>query len=191
MVRVRRWSPGPVLGLIGLAAVLVGCGGPAEPERPGSPLPPRTVSFDVRGLDPCSGMPPEEAERLRFSSVRGFTAHVDGVDSPACTWVVMGDESFSYSAQTIPSGAESAVGEAGSQIVDVDGFAAVQGGPDTNNGPGLPPFCQLAVDVADGQTLRIQVSYMDLDLGGDPVAFDSTCAEARRFTSAYLATIRR
>lgn len=188
MARPRRHIP-PLLATLGIAAALAGCGD-REPAPPASPFPPRPVSIDVSSLDPCSGVSPAEQDRLGLETGRANTATVNGVASPACTWVGYSSEALNYSAQTIPLDAADAADEPGSRVIQLGGFGAVQGAPSTGNGPGLPTFCQIAVDVADGQTLRFQVNNGDPTPGDDAAAIDTVCSEARRFATDYLSTIR-
>lgn len=184
----RRRTLGP---LVAACAILLpaGCGSGA-PAAPPSPFPPRPESVDVSRLDPCSGVSPADARRLDVGRGSPSTATVDGTRSPACTWVGY-DDGYNYGAQVIPLSAVGAAGEPGSRVVDVDGFGAVISAARTNNTPGGPAFCQLAVDVADGQTVRFQLNNGRPGTGGRPDAVDATCAEAQRFASGYLRTIRR
>lgn len=172
------------------ATVVAGCGG-GEPAAPAGPFPPRPESIDVSRLDPCAGLPAAEAERLGVDPGRPSTATVNGTRSPVCTWLGATGNFFTYGAQTIPLPAAGAAREPGARVMDINGFGAVQSAPAGSNGPGLPAFCQVAVDVAEGQTLRIQVDTSDPTTGGDPAAIDVACAEARRFASEYLTTILR
>lgn len=190
MARSGMRGPPLLLTLFGAVLVAAGCGS-AESAPPASPFPPRPESIDVSRLDPCSGMPPAEAERLDLDSGQSGTATVNGTVSPSCTWLGYGSETYIYGAQVIPLNAAGAAAEPGSRIVDIDGFGAVQGAPGTNNGPSQPAFCQIAVDVADGQTFRIQLNSGDPTDGGDPATIDDVCSEARRFASEYLAALRR
>lgn len=171
------------------AVVVAGCG-TGEPAAPAGPFPPRPESIDVSRLDPCAGLPAAEAERLGVDPGRPYTATVNGMPSPSCTWMSDESRTYGYGAQTIPLSAAGAAEEPGSRIIDVDGFGAVQDAPETNNGPGLPAFCQVAIDVAADQTLRIQVDNGDPRTGGDIAAIDSVCAESRRFATLYLRAIR-
>lgn len=190
MARPARCRFPLLLASLGTAAALAGCGGGPEPAQPVSPFPPRPVSIDVSRLDPCAGMPAEEIERLDLDAGAPSTATVDGVPSPACTWVGYDSTTYIYGAQIIPLGAAVAVDEPGSRIIDVNGFGAVQGAAATNNGPRQPAFCQIVVDVADGQTLRFQVSSGDPTTGGDTGQIDAVCTEAQRFATQYLVAIR-
>lgn len=185
--QVRRHAPAPALLTLGLlAAVLVGCGGsPAEPE---SPFPARPVDIDVSTLDPCDALDPSRAEALGLGEGARGTAVVDGTEARDCTWLGNGDAS-NYGVQVISLGAVTAAAEPSSRIVTVGGYGAVEGAPQTNNGPGLPAFCQLAIDVNDNQTIRVQVNNGRPSTGGDPNAIRDVCRQAGEVAAEVLTVL--
>ncbi|MFP5021096.1 DUF3558 family protein [Pseudonocardia phyllosphaerae] len=172
-------------------ALTAGCGAEAAAPASSGPFPPRPTSIDVSRLDPCSGVTPAEAERLQLPEPLRRTADVGGAPSPTCSWDGLSEGRYSYAAQFIPVSAAEAAQDRGSELDVIDGYGAVRGSPASiHNVENGPAGCQFAVDVADGYTLRIQVSSGALRTGNDPKEFRKVCAEARRFASAYLVTVR-
>lgn len=188
---MRRPTRGRLLlaASVGLLVILTGCGSPA-PETPPGPFPPRPVTIDLSTLDLCSGVTPAEADRLKLPPVSRSTTTVEGSASPTCDWTDPGFGTFAYTAQAIPLSTIGAEQVPGSKIIEIEGFGAVQNVPETVNTSSSPAFCQIAVDVAADQTLRIQVENGVLGTGNDQAALDATCAEARRFATEFLTTLR-
>lgn len=84
--------------------------------------------------------------------------------------------------QFIPIGAEAAIPVPGSTVTRVDGFGAVQNSPVIG---GAPPICQLAVDVAPGQTIRVQANAVP----DPPYGMDELCRRASQTASMVMATV--
>lgn len=103
---------------------------------------------------------------------------VDGRPSPACKW--LGAE-VDVTVQFIPIGTEVAATVPGSTIVQVNGFGAVRNVPDL---PG-PPICQVALDVAPAQTIRVQVSPLPNSSSG----MDELCRRADEAASMVMTTV--
>ncbi|TCK21360.1 uncharacterized protein DUF3558 [Pseudonocardia endophytica] len=121
----------------------------------------------------------DQVERLGLRHPTPSDAVVDGLPSPACKW--LGNDG-GISAQFIPIGAEVAIPVPGAVITQVNGFGAVRNVPDL---PGSPPICQLAIDVAPGQTVRVQANAIP----NPPYGMDELCRRADEAASMVMTTV--
>lgn len=183
---VRRRTPVLLASAVGVV-VLAGCGGGGADQA--SPFPDRPADIDITTLDPCAALAPPQVEALGLADGTRGDAVVDGTAARDCTWLGQGDAS-NYGVQFVDLHAAAASEEPGSRILTVDGYGAVEGAAETNNGPGIPAFCQLAIDVSENQTVRIQVNNGRPRTGGDPASIRDVCREAEDAAGAVLTNIR-
>lgn len=175
----------PVLLGAGVAVlVLAGCGAANQ----ASPFPDRPADIDISTLDPCGALARTQIEALGLADGTPGDAVVDGTAARDCTWLGRGDAS-NYGVQFIDLDAATAAEEPGSRILTVDGYGTVEGAPGTNNGPGTPAFCQLAIDVSENQTVRLQVNNGRPRTGGDPDAIRDVCSQAEEVAAGVLSII--
>lgn len=161
--------------------VLTGCGGTNATEV----FPERPYLLDVDHVDPCSALTSQQVVELGLRTGSGGTAQ--GGTSHACTWP--GRDGVGVTFQTLGVDAEVAIGaEPTSTVVTVAGFGAVQSSPPAQ-GTGLP-FCQVVLDVADGNALRAQVQGTPLAPDAEDRTIDGTCEEVRRVAELMLRNLR-
>ena len=163
-----------VAGMVALA--LASC---SESTEPGPVLPPRPTSVPADRVAPCAMLTPPQADRLQLYESQPGGGVVDGRPSPGCTWL---GSNIGYNIQFIPVGAEAAIPVPGSTITQVNGFGAVQNSPVIS---GAPPICQLAVDIAPGQTVRVQANAVP----DPPYGMDELCRRARETASMVVDTV--
>lgn len=168
------------IALVASVALTVGCS--SEETAAATPFPPRPATVDASGMRPCDLL--AESQRIRIGLDAGSpgTSNVNGRPSPACTW--LGDGAVDYNAQIIPVDAALATTEPGATIIVVDGFGAVQSRPAETFGG--TPFCQVTVDAAAGQTIRIQARTRP---GEPPIGLDEQCRRAVDAASMVMTTV--
>lgn len=106
----------------------------------------------------------EQRSNLEIVSAQSRVSNVEGIQSKACGF--LGKSGIDYNMQIIPIDAVTARRLPGAQIVQVNGFGAVQNIPAESLGP--TPMCQVAIDAADGRTVRVQAfTAPDRPLLGD------------------------
>lgn len=160
--------------------------GPVTPAR-APELPPRPHELSLRGVDPCSLLTEAQLDELEVNSEpRRASEQRDG---PTCSLDVDRTKPYySYYVETITTaGVRSRLGGARAdntttQAGQVTGFPAL-----TRYAPGSPPSdCETLVDVADGQTLRVQLYPVTQD------AFDQNqlCEMAERAAALALRTLK-
>ncbi|GEC26402.1 MULTISPECIES: DUF3558 family protein [Pseudonocardia] len=171
--------------LVGAVVLLAGCSDGAE--QPGGPFAPRPSDVDLARLDPCSSLTEQQLGARDLGAGAPGTATVNGTSARDCTWI---GPTVNAGVQFIAVGAETAAEERGSRLLLVEGFGAVEGAPETNNGPGLPAFCQIAVDAGPQQSVRVQVNNGRPDTGGEPEAFRDVCRHAEDIAGAVMVNIR-
>lgn len=165
--------------------VITGCGGPSEPAPAASVFPPRPTDLDITKISPCAAVTDVQRRRLDVGSGTPGEVVVSGVSSAACGWQNLSN-GFGYNVQTIPLPADQALGEPGSKLTTVNGFGAVQNSPAEITSPGIPAFCQLIVDVNEGQNIRIQVQSSDVEASTEQSARDDVCARVNTFASEVM-----
>ena len=171
-----------LLVLLGIATAVAGC----SADEPAGPFPDRPRDIDVSRLDPCDSLTEQQLGSRGLGTGTPGTATVNGATARDCTWI---GSRIGAGVQFIPLGADAAATESGSRMLLVAGFGAVEGAPETNNGPGLPAFCQIAVDAGPQQTVRVQINNGRPDTGGDPQAIRDVCRQAEDVAEAVLTTI--
>lgn len=183
--QVRRHAPAPALLTLGLlASVLAGCGGsPAEPE---SPFPARPVDIDVSTLDPCGTLTGEQQHALGVDLGEATTVSLSGGPSRACMWTNF-DEGANYTVQTVDESAAVAVGVPGTTIETVAGFGAVR----VTDSVDTAPLCELYIDAADEQSIRVQLQYLGTDESGSLRSIAEVCDRTTAVaTDAMTNTVR-
>lgn len=167
----------------GLAmAVLAGCASASDPGPPppsGPTLPPRPASVAADRIPPCAMLVADQIERLGLRRTTPSQGMVDGRPSPACKWL---GSDIDINVQFIPIGTEVAIPVPGAMITQVNGFGAVRNVPDL---PGSPPICEVAVDVAPGQTVRVQANAVP----NPPYGMDELCRRADEAASMVMTTV--
>ncbi|WP_165922495.1 DUF3558 family protein [Pseudonocardia endophytica] len=159
--------------------VLAACSPTASPTPPSPTLPPRPVSIAADRIPPCTMLEADQADQLGLRHPTPGQGIVEGVQSPSCTWLG-GDGGTNV--QFIPVGAEVALNLPGATTTQVNGFGAVRNVP---NLPGSPPICQLAIDVAPGQTVRVQANAIP----NPPYGMDELCHRADEAASMVMTTV--
>jgi hypothetical protein len=150
----------PLLAVV-LVAGLAGCGSsspptaPASPALPSSRLPARPAELPLNAVAPCALLTQAQETQL---GVRHGNPAVGGdeFNSPVCTWDNLGGPpDNSWLARLITHrGADYALDSTQpTQVVQVDGFAAVQ---TSSGGQDPTTHCIVLVDVAQGQSLWMQ-----------------------------------
>lgn len=188
--RAHGWRTvcGSVLLLLSLT-VAAGCSQPAADPPSSGPFPPRPADLDINLIDPCSVVSAEQRKELGVDARDGGMADVGvGAPSKACGWRNF-DTGYGYNFQTIPTGADRALTVPGSTLQSVNGFGSVQNFPEEGSGPGIPPTCQLTIDVNDGQAVRIQVESSDTSDTGSPQALADSCSRAQAFARDVMTTL--
>ncbi|MEV1293931.1 DUF3558 family protein [Pseudonocardia sp. NPDC049635] len=163
-------------------ALLAGCS--ADPGQPDSPFPPRPSDIDLAALDPCESLTDQQLTARDLGRGTPGTATVNGTVARDCTWT---GPTVNAGVQFISVGADVAAKESGSRLLLVAGFGAVEGAPGTNNGPGLPAFCQITIDAGPHRSVRVQVNNGRPSTGGDPEAFRDACRHAEAIAGAVMA----
>jgi len=182
-----------------LLAGLTGCGGaagpaPPSPEPPSaapattsSPFPPRPVELKLDGLDPCALLNAGQQRQLGVGQV-GTYADSDGLGSAACQWGNNGGKPDNrwLVRMIVKQGADYALGsDTGVQVVQVDGFTAVQTAPPYQD-PKLN--CVLVVDVAPGQSLGVQYANYAGDYPG--ISHEVACQLDRTAAELMVRNLR-
>ncbi len=177
MTAVRRiWS----IALAATTALAAGCSAGTTPTD--GPFPPRPVTIDSSRVPPCDLLSDPQQAELGLRTGRPGNANVNGRPSSTCTW--LGSGAVDYNVQFIPVDAAIAVTEPGARITVINGFGAVQSVPGETFGG--TPFCQVAVDAAAGQTIRVQASTRP---GEPPIGIDEQCRRAVNAASMVMTTV--
>lgn len=188
--RARVWS----CVAVALAVTLTpGCSmavdTPPTPSPPDRPLPARPTGLDIGEIDPCSVL--DDQQRLQLGVRAGKAKDTElGVGEPSrgCAWR-NNDTGFGYNFQTIRIEADRALTVPGSMVRTINGFGAVQNSPEESSGPGIPPTCQLTIDVNDGQAVRVQVQSSDSESSESRQVRDDTCMRAESFARSVMTTL--
>lgn len=146
-------------------------------------LPARPFEIPVAGIAPCSALSTDQLQDLQLNPGKTETTYVDGVRSSGCSWT--GEGRIGYTLQTIPISAQRAASQPGAVITQVNGFGAAQTSP-----AGSRPLCQITIDAADGQAIRVQAQVLP---SGDGPAADSAsiCTLADEAARHMLETITK
>lgn len=160
-------------------ATITGCS--SSDRHAGSPpsepaFPPRPLSVSADRVAPCDMLAPDQAQRLGLRRPSPINVVVDGQPSSGCTWL---GSTSGLNVQFIPIGADVAIAVPGATITTVNGFGAVRSVPAPS---GSPPICQVAVDVAAGQTVRVQANALPSSSYG----MDELCRRADEAASMVM-----
>ena len=171
-------------------AILPSCATAPDTDKGASnEFPARPAAVEISAIDPCSVLSEEVRKRLGLQRGVARTANVGtGEVSRGCSWVNT-DDRYGYNFQTIPTGAADALKAPGSSVQIISGFGAVQNRPDEYQGPGIPPACQLTIDVNDGQAVRVQVQSSDTDDSRAGELLAEACQRSRSFATDVMSTI--
>jgi Protein of unknown function (DUF3558) len=200
--RGRLWAV-VALGLL-VSSGLQGCSSiPATPSGPSSlpspteepslatpsrsPLPPRPLALQLDGIDPCSLLTPKQGRQ--FTSVPSRRVADDQEPGTYdCIWSTFPTNPVSNwtASAVLDHGAEYYLGSVTSaQIVQVDGFAAVQ---TSSNLTDPEKQCLLYVDVAPGQALDVQYINSNGDYPG--INHQVACRLASKAAELMVANLR-
>lgn len=169
-----RWSD---LSAIAALVALTGCSaGAPEP----SAFPSRPVDVAIAGLDPCTVFTGSQQSALGLRKATPAQAVVNGRPSTGCVW--LGRTDIGYNTQTIPVGAEVALSEPAGVVVRVNGFGAVRNV--VRELTGGAPTCQVTIDAAPGQSIRVQ-AQADLPNHTE----DEMCRLATAASSMVMTTV--
>ncbi len=155
---------------------------PSETGTAPAEFPQRPEELPVTGAKPCELL--TQAQRSQLKVVRADESDYQG--QPECAFTVEGGEPYLDVAILLDSreGAEAWFTEQRNVEVEsttIDGYGAANFWLDGTTGAG----CDTAVDVADGQQLRVS-----LLLPGKDWTQDKLCETTDRFAAAALATLR-
>jgi hypothetical protein len=161
--------------------------GPSPATPSPSPLPPRPLALRLDGIDPCTLLTPKQGRQ--FSSVPSRRVADD--QEPGiydCIWSTFPTNPVSNwtASSVLDHGADYYLGSVtGAQIVQVDGFAAVQ---TSSNLADPERQCLLYVDVAPGQALDVQYINPNGDYPG--ISHQVACQQATKAAELMVANLR-
>lgn len=155
---------------------------PSEPGAEPVGFPPRPKDLPLTGLDPCKLI--TAAQRTELKVVRADSSDYEG--QPECAFTVEGGEPYLDISVLLDSreGADAWLTEernVDAEPVTVGGYGAAHFWLASAAGAG----CDTAVDVADGQHLRV-----GLLLPGKGWTQEKLCETTDRFAAAALTTLR-
>ncbi|TCK20776.1 uncharacterized protein DUF3558 [Pseudonocardia endophytica] len=145
-------------------------------------FPPRPAEIDVQRTSACSMLSEEQQIRLELGGGKPSTRNVEGLPSPTCTW--LSRKGVDFNIQLIPADPTAATQLPGAEVTQVDGFGAVQNAPAETMGGG--PICQIAIDAAPGQTIRVQALTRT---NPPPIPVDQLCQRATEAASMVMTTV--
>jgi hypothetical protein len=181
-----------LLGLAGCSSggsspAPTGTAAPVAPPPSTSPFPPRPAELKLDGVDPCALLTAAQQGQLGVEQV-GQDNNSDDLGSVACQWGNNGGKPDNrwLARLIVKRGADYAsASTTGSQIVQVDGFAAVQ----TTSPYGDPKtHCILLVDVAQGQSLWTEYDNIAGDYPG--INHDVACQLDRKAAELMVQNLR-
>lgn len=148
------------------------------------PFPERPFVLDVAHVDPCTAL--GDREQVELDLKPGRPSISQGGTSRGCNWV--SSTGLGWNLQTLAEDASVAVAaESTSTIVEVSGFGAVESSPPAR-GTGLP-FCQVVLDVADGESLRAQIQVTPLAPDAEQHTTERTCERVRSVATLMLSNL--
>ena len=168
---------------------------PAAPSAPASsaaptssPFPPRPAELRLDGVDPCALLTSAEVVRLGVEQGDRFD-DADQFRSLSCDWTNGGgakpDKAWVARA-IVKQGADYALGNtAPVQVVQVSGFSAVQTSSPYQDGNRQ---CILAIDVAQGEHLRVEFINRAGDFPG--INHQAACQQASKAAELMLHNLR-
>lgn len=178
-------------GSVILAALLVSAGCASNPPDRAAAVnvfPDRPSNLDITRIQPCSAVSTEARKQLGLEEGKAGRLIVSGVPSEACGWQNF-STGYGYNVQTARLDAERALTDPGSTVTVINGFGAVQNAPKGLTGQGIPPGCQLTIDVNDGQLVRVQVQPGDPDQSESQQARNESCARVITFATDVMTTL--
>lgn len=188
---------GAVVALVLAAVGLVGCTGEpgqAVPTAPSAPpsvtgvpgLPPRPVAVSVAKVDPCGLLTAEQRVQYGLDSEPSTGTQPSEDNAPMCGYFnndAGGGLGVSFVPSTVNGIGVWLDGSRGGTVtpVMVAGFPAVEIRDESLD----PPYCAVAVDVADGQHLLVANSPSVTN----PASTDEQCAAAAMYAEAAMQTL--
>lgn len=125
---------------------------------------------------------PEQERSLKLRNETAGDTVVNGLPSPTCTWI--GESGIDFNVQFIAIEAQVSASAPGSSVARVDRFGAIQN-VESSLSSGMP-FCQLTIDVAQGQSIRVQALAGP---GGPAPGIDEQCRRANEVASMVMTTV--
>lgn len=175
---------------------LVGCTGdgtangspqpvPSSPTSSAPQLAPRPAEVRIDGLDPCTVLTPEQQANLGFDR-EPRVGIPDPNGNTTCNYSRDAEPGYGITLTPVPQeGAEvwlDGTRNVDVAVLDVMGFAAVEtrlaGSFETG------PFCNIVVDVADGQSLDVQFTELS-----EFNTQDQNCEQALQAAEAAMQTL--
>lgn len=189
-----------MVGVLVVTAVAVSaCGSPPPAEPPPPPpttsaapaprvdLPPRPRDIPVDDVDPCSLLTPADREEFGLDGDPIVNSDVTPLLGPSVSCDVLGFEPVDISAAVTVAtevGIERFTHDelaAEVEASDVAGFPAV-----VTHARGADDFCDVVIDVADGQLIDVRLSDSALD---PDIPLEQLCADTHRLADRVLATL--
>lgn len=186
-----------LLGLAGAALLiaLTACGTPQTPSPPSaptaaaptsSPFPPRPSELRLNGLNPCVLLTSAQERKLGVVA----TAPVQqpgGPGTTSCNWFSDEGPSNGWTAQTdVSKGAPATLDSSvPTQIVQVDGFSAIQGATPVGHPEG---YCALFIDVAQSQYLAVAYDTDNNEIPG--MNHQVACQQATKVATFMIQNLR-
>jgi hypothetical protein len=161
---------------------------PPSPAPTSSPFPPRPAELRLDGVDPCALLTSAEQTKLGVEQV-GKIDDADQFRSLVCQWGNPGGivpENAWIARAIVKQGADYALGNtAPVQVVQVGGFSAVQTSSPYQN---ANTECILAIDVAQGEHLRVEYDNRAGDFPG--INHQVACQQASKAAELMLQNLR-
>lgn len=183
----------PVLVLGALLGVVALAGACATPV-PGPPAPPTTTSarprdIDVSGILPCELLTPAQQAELGFDGEPRQNTASDALFGAGRTCLISRRRTSPAFFASITLTAEFGIERfsdpavvSGNESIEVAGYPAVLSPPP----PAMPDNCLVAVDVAPGQMIGVQLS----DGGSEPgYPLEQLCRDVPRYAEAVMETL--
>lgn len=171
-----------VLGVIAVAATLGGCSGESAETPPAATFPPRPAVVQLDRFSECDLLSDIQQQDLKLTRITSGTLQVEGIPARTCTF--LGDAGVDINVQVIPLDAAVARRLPSASTTQVNGFGAVVNVPADRFGDG--PICQVAVDAAPGQSIRVQALTRT---DPPPVPIDQVCQRATETASMVMTTV--
>lgn len=169
-----------LLGVAAVGAALVSCS--AEPAEPPPAFPPRPATLQLDRLPACDLLSRTQQRELKLSQPASGNLQVEGLPTRTCTF--LGDDDVDINVQVIPIDTAVALRLPSASTTQINGFGAVMNVPTERFGDG--PICQVAVDAAPGQSVRVQALTRT---DPPPIPVDQVCRRATDVASMVMTTV--
>lgn len=165
---------------------------PAAPVPPSSAVPtvtavpgvpPRPVALPLGSVDPCTLLTPEQRGQFGLTSEPNPGTQPSEDGGPTCDWFKERGGGVSFIVSTANGIGVWFDGSRGGEVtpMQVAGFPAAEVRDESLD----PPYCEVAVDMADGQHLGV----LNSPTRGEPAPIDEQCAQARMYAEAAVQTL--